>query len=112
MCCRYIWCSFIQYGMKKIITPPPKNDDPTKSKAIKAIAKNIKYFRKKAKISQELLAELSNLHRNYIGQCERGEVNISILNLEAIANALKIKIHELIYRNSVVETNEQPNDTN
>lgn len=88
--------------MKKIIDTTSKNTDPAKSKAILTIAKNIRYFRMELGISQENLAELSELHRNYIGQCERAEVNISILNLEAIAKALKVDISNLVIQHTVV----------
>ncbi|MBY0244094.1 MAG: helix-turn-helix domain-containing protein [Sphingobacteriaceae bacterium] len=75
-----------------------KSTDPTKSKTIAILAKNIKYFRHKQLISQEYLAELCELHRNYIGQVERGECNISIMNLEAIARALKVNLIDLLQK--------------
>lgn len=74
----------------------PKNTDPTQSKSIAILAKNIKHYRQIQLISQEYLAELSELHRNYIGQVERSEVNISIMNLESIARALKVNIVDLL----------------
>ena len=37
------------------------------------IAANIRYYRKKAGISQEKLGELAGLHRTYIGGVERGD---------------------------------------
>lgn len=74
----------------------PKNTDPAKSKLIAVLAKNIKYYRRKQLISQEYLAELCELHRNYLGQVERKEVNISLLNLEAIAKALNVSIIDLL----------------
>ena len=55
----------------------------------------IRIDRQKAKISQEKLAELSNLNRNFIGMIERGETNVTIKNVENIANALKLPIQEL-----------------
>jgi transcriptional regulator with XRE-family HTH domain len=45
--------------------------------------------------SQEKLGELaSDLHRTFIGRVERGETNISIENLEAIAKALDVSLAE------------------
>jgi len=55
----------------------------------------VKEFRKKNDISQEKLAELAGLHRTYIGMIERGEKNLTLLNIEKIATALNIKIIDL-----------------
>ena len=63
---------------------------------IEIVSKNIRYYRNKIGISQEKLAELSNLHRTYIGSVERGERNLSLKNIEKIASALKISPHELL----------------
>jgi transcriptional regulator with XRE-family HTH domain len=73
-----------------------KNINPKASLIINIIARNVKLFRHDKLISQEYLAELSDLHRNYIGQIERSEVNISIITLEAIAKALDVKVIDLI----------------
>lgn len=83
-------------AMKTSNSKKPKNTDPKKSKSISILAKNIKYYRRKQLISQEYLAELCELHRNYLGQVERREVNISLMNLEAIAKALNVNIIELL----------------
>lgn len=47
-------------------------------------------------LSQEKLADLSGLHRTYIGAVERGERNISIKNIFRIAKALEIRVTELL----------------
>jgi transcriptional regulator with XRE-family HTH domain len=46
--------------------------------------------------SQEALAERANLHWTYIGGIERGERNVALLNITAIARALNITPSELL----------------
>jgi len=48
----------------------------------------VRYFRKLKALSQEELADLSDLHRTYIGSVERGERNITLVNAEKIAESL------------------------
>lgn len=50
------------------------------------LGQKIRIERLKRKFSQEKLAELTNLNRNFIGMIERGETNVTIKNVEAIAN--------------------------
>ena len=58
--------------------------------------KKVRYFRKIRNLSQAQLAELSELHRTYIGSVERGERNITLLNASKIAKALSVSLAELV----------------
>lgn len=62
-----------------------KNDSP---ELTLWIGNRIRHFRNLKKLSQEELAELSGLHRTYIGSCERGERNITIVNLSVLCKNL------------------------
>ncbi len=66
---------------------------------LKIIGNNIRKYRKKVGLSQEQLADLAELHRTYIGGVERGERNVSALNIFKIAKALKIQPHKLLLAN-------------
>jgi len=55
----------------------------------------VKELRARSGISQELLAERAGLDRTYMSGVERGERNISIVNIEKIAAALNVSIEYL-----------------
>ena len=57
---------------------------------------HVRKLRLQKNLSQEKLAELANLHRNYVGGVERGERNIALLNIVAIARALRVKPSRLL----------------
>lgn len=60
---------------------------------------NVRRLRNQIKISQEELADRAGLHRTYIGMIERAEKNITLINIEKIAKALKVEIETLIKDN-------------
>jgi transcriptional regulator with XRE-family HTH domain len=52
--------------------------------------------RERLGLSQEELALRADLHRTYVGSVERGERNISLLNLLRIARALGVSPADLL----------------
>lgn len=56
--------------------------------------KRLNQIRKEKKISQERLAELSELNRPYISAIEQGKRNVSLEVIEKLAQALEIEITE------------------
>ncbi|PSM51914.1 type II restriction/modification system, control protein [Campylobacter blaseri] len=63
---------------------------------VEIFALNVKFYRQKIGISQEQLAFLCNLHRTYISSVERCERNISLKNIQKIANALGLEPYKLL----------------
>ena len=60
------------------------------------LARNLRKLRADRSLSQEALADLASVHRNYLGGIERGERNVGIDNLEKLARALDISLAELL----------------
>ncbi len=56
---------------------------------------SVKKLRLQKGISQEKLAELSDLHRTYISSIELGKRNVSLQNIQALASALEVEIYQL-----------------
>ena len=62
---------------------------------VKKLGHKVRIIRTDRLLSQESLAEKANLNRSFIGLLERGKTNVTIKNLESIANALDIDIKNL-----------------
>lgn len=62
---------------------------------LKLLGKNISYYRKSKNISQEKLAEMVDLSREYITRVENCQKNISLKKLFAIADALDVGFNKL-----------------
>lgn len=56
----------------------------------------VRRIREEVGLSQEKLAELTDVHRTYISGIERGRQNISLLTMMKLAQALSVDLEELI----------------
>lgn len=72
---------------------------------------NVRRIRRSRGYSQEELAEHTELHRTYIGSVERGERNLSLSNIVAIAQALDVPVAELFQGIEIVPRREEGKDT-
>lgn len=68
----------------------------SKHNIINIFGENVRKYRRVLDISQEELAHRAELHRTYIGMIERAEKNITLVNMEKIANALKVNVEDLL----------------
>lgn len=59
------------------------------------IGKRIRELRVQAGLSQEKFAQKIGMDRTYFASVELGKRNISIVNIEKIANGLEISLSEL-----------------
>ncbi|OYQ87976.1 transcriptional regulator [Wohlfahrtiimonas chitiniclastica] len=57
--------------------------------------RRIKQIRESQNLSQEKLAELSDLDRTYISSIERGKRNISLNGIYALSKALNVSLSEI-----------------
>ena len=62
---------------------------------VELFTKNMKKYRNEKHLSQEELADKAGLHRTYISSIERGQRNVSLKNIQKIAEALEVEIYKL-----------------
>ncbi|MDD5272274.1 MAG: helix-turn-helix transcriptional regulator [Methylovulum sp.] len=68
---------------------------PNENQLQKNFGARVRELRKQKGLSQESLALICDLDRTYIGSVERGERNVSLLNIHKIAVALGVPAKEL-----------------
>lgn len=65
---------------------------------LKALGSTIRKLRKELDLSQEELAHRSSIDRSHMGKIERGERNVSVVNIIRISRALQCSLSELLRR--------------
>ncbi len=70
-----------------------------KSEILVKFGERVREIRIQKGLSQENLAHIADVHRTYIGMIERAEKNITLVNIKKIANALNVKIKDLVNEN-------------
>jgi len=68
----------------------------TENRARMLLAKNLRALRKAKGCSQEEFADLAGFHRTYVSQIERGIVNVTIDNMQRIAEVLGVQVSDLL----------------
>jgi transcriptional regulator with XRE-family HTH domain len=61
-----------------------------------AFGRAVRNLRSARGLSQEALAERAGIHRTYVGDVERGERNVSLINIERLATALAVSLSALM----------------
>jgi transcriptional regulator with XRE-family HTH domain len=69
---------------------------PTPRRERKLIGEAVRKYRKRAKLTQEKLAEKADLHPVYVGEVERGEQTVSVHALMRLAVALRVRVRDLV----------------
>ena len=60
-----------------------------------AFGRRVRDLRQARGLSQEKLAELADLHRTYVSSLERGQRNVSLENIHALARGLGVRPQDL-----------------
>ncbi len=60
------------------------------------VGEKIRSYRKQAGLTQEQLAEKADLHHNFIGEVERGNMEMSLTSMLKIAKALAVRVRDLV----------------
>lgn len=74
----------------------PAATKPPMSQATHAFGSRMREFRQNASLTQEDLAERAGVHWSYVGQVERGQVNLTLHNMVRIARALEVDLADLV----------------
>jgi len=70
-------------------------DEAQQDRVKRRLGARIRQLRKARKMSQEAIALNAGIDRSYFGAIERGEKNVSLVNISRIAGALGVPMREL-----------------
>lgn len=70
-------------------------DEAFKQETKRRFGARLRQLRKARKLSQEKVGLNAGIDRSYLGQIERGESNVSLINIQRIAEALGVEAAEL-----------------
>jgi transcriptional regulator with XRE-family HTH domain len=73
-----------------------KGEMPSKLHHRRKLGDKIREYRKRAGLTQEQLAEKADLHHNFIGEVERGNMETSLTSMLKISKALGIRVRDLV----------------
>jgi transcriptional regulator with XRE-family HTH domain len=73
---------------------PERNDNDLRAQHL-SFGRRVRDLRQARGLSQEELAELAGVHRTYVSSLERGQRNVGLDNILAIATALGVPASEL-----------------
>lgn len=79
--------------MKLIICPVVKIRDKA---LLRSFGQHLRYVRKQRGMTQQALADESELWLSQIGRIERGEVNVTLSMIAALARTLNVELKELV----------------
>ena len=74
----------------------PRSKPPSKEKVRVTFGAALRAHREALELTQEKLAELADLHTNYVSSVERGERNIGLHNIARLAYALDLPVSKLV----------------
>lgn len=77
---------------------------------LKELGDRLRFLRKQTGLSQEKFALKIGMDRTYYASVENGKRNISILNLNRIANGLNMSLSEVLFFDGAGEKNEDDTD--
>ena len=66
------------------------------NECLRSFGCHVRLLRQQKSLSQEDLAQRAGIDRTYVGGVERGERNLSLLNIKRLADALGISTKDLL----------------